>query len=117
MDENSEADKPKPQPYADPQVRLYINHVGDLVNRRPGTVRLWVKQELLPEHLMPVRDERNWRYWTPEQAEGIKEWIISSNRKPGSGLPHYDPTDAAVNRAIGLMRKKRRPRLDKPPEG
>lgn len=64
--------------------RLKINDVAHYLGRVPHTVRTWQREGRLPEHLLPQRDERGWRYWTEEQAEGIKQWLIEEDIRPGS---------------------------------
>jgi len=72
-----------------------------------ATLRKWEQLGLLPAHLLPHRGDRGWRYWTPEQIEGIKKWIKETDRRPGKGLPNYDPTEAELDRAIKMMRRPR----------
>lgn len=85
--------------------RIYIRDAADLLNRRMATLRKWEQLGVLPTHLIPHRGHRGWRYWTPEQIEGIKEWLKETDRRPGKGLPHYNPTEADLDRAIAMMRK------------
>jgi len=68
--------------------RLYtIGEVADELDRVPHTIRIWIYQHRLPEELMPQRDERNWRYWTEEQVEKLKVWVVENDMRPGRGLP------------------------------
>jgi len=70
------------------QERLYsIGEVADELNRVAHTIRIWEYQGRLPEHLLPLRDERGWRWWSKEQVEQLKEWIIKEDLRPGKGLP------------------------------
>ena len=87
--------------------RIYIREAAELLNRRMGTLRKWEHLGILPEHLIPHRGERGWRYWTPDQIEGIKTWMIENDMRPGKGLPHYDPTEAELDKAIAKMRRPR----------
>ena len=66
--------------------RLYIGDLARELNRVPHTIRVWCYDERLPEDLMPARDENGWRWWTREQAEGIKQWIEDTDFRPGSYL-------------------------------
>jgi len=67
--------------------RLYsIGEVADELNRVSHTIRIWLYRGIVPKHLIPQRDERNWRWWTREQVEGLKEWVITSDLRPGKGL-------------------------------
>lgn len=68
------------------QDRHYIGEVAENLNRKPHTIRVWIYQDKLPEDLLPFRDEKNWRYWTSEQIEGLKQWIIDFDVRPGKGL-------------------------------
>lgn len=88
--------------------RIYIREAADLLNRRMATMRKWEQLGLLPQHLLPHRGHRGWRYWTPEQIEGIREWLRDTDRRPGKGLPHYNPTEDQLDRAITAMRRPRR---------
>lgn len=78
------------------------------MNRRMATLRKWEQLGVLPDHLVPHRGDRGWRYWTPEQLEGIRSWIRETDRRPGKGLPHYNPTEAELEKAIESMRTPRR---------
>jgi hypothetical protein len=86
---------------------IYIREAADLLRRRMGTLRKWEQQKVLPEHLRSHRGERNWRYWTPEQIEGIKEWIRDTQRYSGRALPGYNPTEKELDKAIEKMRRPR----------
>jgi len=66
--------------------KLYIGEVADELDRVPHTIRIWIYQNKLPAELLPHRDERNWRYWTPDQVEGLKKWIVENDMRPGKGL-------------------------------
>jgi len=67
--------------------RLYtIGEVADELDRVPHTIRIWIYQKRLPDELLPQRDERNWRYWTDEQLDGLKKWVVEQDMRPGKGL-------------------------------
>jgi len=68
------------------QDRHYIGEVAQKLNRKPHTIRVWIYQHKLPNSLLPYRDEKNWRYWTSEQIDGLKAWIIENDVRPGKGL-------------------------------
>lgn len=87
---------------------IYIREAADLLNRKMATLRKWQQLGVLPEHLLPHRGHRGWRYWTPDQIEGIRKWIRETDRRPGKGLPYYNPTEAKLNEAIEAMRKPRK---------
>lgn len=67
--------------------RLNISEAAAALNRVPHTLRTWEYGGRLPSDLLPHRDERGWRYWTPEQVEKMKQWIIDEDMRPGKGLP------------------------------
>lgn len=64
--------------------RLQIIDVAHSLGRVPHTLRVWEREGRLPAHLLPARDERGWRYWTPDQVEGIRQWLIDEDIRPGS---------------------------------
>jgi hypothetical protein len=88
--------------------RIYIREAAELLNRRMATLRKWEQVGDLPEHLRPHRGERGWRYWTPDQIEGIKQWMKTTDRRPGKGLPHFNPTEKQIEQAFSNMRRPRR---------
>lgn len=88
--------------------RIYIREAALELNRQMGTLRKWEQLGLLPDDLLPQRGERGWRYWTREQLDGLKAWIKETDRRPGKGLPNYDPDEAELDRAIAAMRKPRK---------
>lgn len=59
-----------------------------LGGRSPHTLRVWGYQNRLPEHLKPTRNARGWRVWSAEQIEGLKQWLIDEDMRPGKGLPN-----------------------------
>jgi phage terminase Nu1 subunit (DNA packaging protein) len=90
--------------------RVYIAEAAELLDRRIGTLRKWEANGILPLHLRPERGKRRWRYWTPTQIDGIKEWIRKTDRRPGRGIPHVDERNAdpeMVRKQIHAMRKPR----------
>ena len=66
--------------------RMYIGEVAEELNRVSHSIRIWIYKGIVPNHLLPQRDERNWRYWTREQVEGLKIFMIESDLRPGKGL-------------------------------
>ena len=87
--------------------KLYITEVADAVNRKPATVRDWERRGVLPKHLQANRADRGWRYWTPEQVDGIKQWMLDVDMRPGKGLPHYKPTPEQIDAGIEKQRLPR----------
>jgi hypothetical protein len=90
--------------------RIYIRDAAEMLDRRIGTLRKWESTRALPRHLRSQRGKRNWRYWTPEQIEAIKQWIKDTDRRPGRGLSHIDQRNAdpdLVQQQIHAMRKPR----------
>lgn len=67
--------------------RLYsIGEVAEELNRVPHTLRIWEYNKRLPKQLLPSRDDRGWRWWTQKQVEGLKEWVIVEDMRPGKSL-------------------------------
>jgi len=103
---------PSKNPFIDRQNgenrRIYIREAAALLNRRMGTLRKWDQDGVLPEELRPHRGHggSQWRFWTPDQIEGIKEWIRKTQRYSGNALPHYNPTEKDLDKAIKKMRDK-----------
>lgn len=87
--------------------RIYIREAAEILNRRMATLRKWEQLGVLPKHLIPHRGTRGWRYWTPDQIQEIRDWIRETDRRPGKGLPHYNPTEADLDKAIEAMRNPR----------
>ena len=87
--------------------RVYIREAAELLNRRMATLRKWEQLGVMPQHLIPHRGERGWRYWTPEQIDGIRDWLRDTDRRPGKGLPHWNPTEQQLDKAIKAMRHPR----------
>ena len=88
-----------------------IIELSKLVDRMPSTIRGWERDGVLPAELMPKRD--NWgpygrRRWTKAQVQGIIEWMKSSRRFPGGGLPWYEPTETQVEEQVHRMRTAKR---------
>lgn len=88
--------------------RIYIRDAARMLNRKMATLRKWEQLGVLPEHLLPHRGARGWRYWTRDQIEGIRKWLRDTDRRPGKGLPHYNPTEKQLDAAIEAMRMPRR---------
>lgn len=90
---------------------VYISELAAIIDRRPNTVRGWLRDERLPAELRPQRrGETGWRCWTVEQVTGILAWMSRERMVPGSGLTHFDPDPAKVDELLAGLR---RPRLDR----
>jgi hypothetical protein len=97
-----------------PADRIYIREAAEMLNRRPATLRMWEREDLLPKRLRSHRSERGWRYWLPDQIQDIGKWMIDEDMRPGRGLEHYHPTPeklAAHLEGQRLPRKNRAERL------
>ena len=92
--------------------RIYIREAAHLLKRRMATLRKWDQLSVLPRHLRPHRGDRGWRYWTPDQVDGIREWIRETDRRPGKGLPHYNPTEKELDAVIEKLRGPRKAKVD-----
>jgi hypothetical protein len=66
--------------------KIYIGEAAEELNRVPHSLRIWMYRGIVPKNLLPSRDERNWRYWTREQIEGLKIWMVESDLRGGKGL-------------------------------
>ncbi len=99
----------KPQEIPEDE-RVYIPEAAGLLDRRIGTLRRWEADEVLPAHLMPLRGKRKWRYWSHEQIDLIRQWMIDTDRRPGRALPHISSDPAKVEQQIHAMRRPRRKR-------
>lgn len=86
--------------------RIYIREAAEILNRRMDTLRKLDRNEL-PDELKAHREEsgRRWRYWTATQIAGIFKWIEETDRRPGKGLPHWNPTQEEVDELIEKLRK------------
>lgn len=86
--------------------RLYIGTVAEMVDRKPGTIRKWEAEGVLPEALCPLRDERGRRYFRSDQVELIRQWIIDEDRRPGKGLASYrSPSPEKVAEHLANIRR------------
>lgn len=65
---------------------LNISEVAVRIGRVSHTIRLYEKRPDFPDELKSRRDERGWRWWTEDQVEGIKQWIVDNDIRPGKGL-------------------------------
>lgn len=66
---------------------LTIGEVSRELGRVSHTIRQWERDNRLPEHLLPGRDENGWRVWSVDQVEQLKEWIVEADLRPGKALP------------------------------
>ncbi len=67
-----------------------------IVNREAGTIRKWQSEGLLPDHLVPRRDENNHRVWTHAQvygSRGIIKWMERNDMRPGKLMTDPDKED------------------------
>jgi len=67
---------------------LSIGEVAKRLDRVPHTIRVWEYKKMLPEDLMPQRDDKGRRYWTEAQYSKICQWIIEDKIYRGKHLPH-----------------------------
>jgi MerR HTH family regulatory protein len=90
------------------EATVTIRELGEALNRKPATIRDWERRGILPEELVPVRNSRRWRCWTPEQVDGIQTWMDQRGIYPGKGLPHYRPTPEQLKAHVEGLRKPRK---------
>lgn len=89
--------------------RVYIREAAEMLDRKPATLRSWERYGWLPKELRSQRGTRGWRFWTPAQIEGIREWMTANDMRPGKGLPHYKPNAAQVHQhMVGQRRPRKR---------
>lgn len=90
--------------------RIYITKAADALDRRVGTVRKWDREGRLPKELKPKRDERNRRYWTSDQVEKIRRWMVTEDLRPGKGLPHNRsrPSEERVQQHLEKLRQPKK---------
>lgn len=63
-----------------------VSEVALYVGRVPHTIRQWEQRPDFPNWLRPKRDERGWRVWTWDQIEGMKQWLVDEDIRPGKAL-------------------------------
>jgi hypothetical protein len=90
--------------------KIYIVEVAEQVNRKPATIRAWERSGMLPDELKPSRSDRGWRYWTQDQVDKMKQWIVDEDLRPGKGLKHYHPDAETLQ---GHLEGQRRPRKNR----
>ncbi len=69
--------------------KIYISELAKLVGRSAHTVRQWERDKVLPYALMSFRADNGYRFWKPDQVEGIRNWLVKTDRKAGKGLKFY----------------------------
>lgn len=90
------------------QVLIPIGQAAEQLNRKPGTIRKWEREKILPADCVPSRDERGRRFFTPEQIDKIRQWIVDTDRRPGKGLTYYSPSFEEVEKQVVKMRVPRK---------
>ena len=63
--------------------RVYMAELEEEIGRKRATIRGWEREGILPQNLMPLRDEIGWRYWTPAQVRGLKEFAKEQSCRQG----------------------------------
>lgn len=61
--------------------RVYMAEITRELDRDRSTVITWDNRGWLPAGLEFQRDENGWRYWTREQLEKAREWVVSPTRR------------------------------------
>lgn len=91
--------------------RVYLKELAEQIDRRMNTIRGWEGTDktpaALPKSLLPHRDERGWRYWTPAQVQRIEAWMKREGRAPGVGLRNVKATDEKTQEILANLRKPR----------
>jgi hypothetical protein len=101
--------KAEGKPSSNGQRKVYIREAAEILNRRPDTLRR-LDRTVLPKKLRSKRDPkmRNWRYWTPKQIKEIADWFQKTDRRPGKGLPHWNPSEKEVEALLDRLRGPRK---------
>lgn len=86
---------------------LGITDAAKFLDREPGTLRKWERDGILPDEYLPKRDDQNRRYWSKEQLEAIKQWLVDTDRRPGKGLKHYKPSPEKLKQHLANQRGKK----------
>lgn len=89
------------------RTRVYMRELAAELERSSHTIRGWERDGLLPKALLPKRDDKGWRYWTPSQVVKLKRWMISNGMAPGKGLSGFKPS---VDKVQGMLKQLREPR-------
>lgn len=87
--------------------RIYLHELSRILDRSSHTIRGWEKSDLLPKRLLPHRNEKGWRYWTPSQVDGLKAWVVKKNMVPGKGLSGFTPSPDRVQEMFAKLRQPR----------
>lgn len=93
--------KPPPKPL------IGMTELCQILDREPGTIRGWEASKKLPKSLLPKRDDRNHRYWTPAQvhgSRGLLRWMERNDMRPGKLMT--DPSKESQH-----VHNLRRPKL------
>lgn len=85
-----------------------IGELAQEIDRSETTIRVWCREERLPENLQPARvGPQGWRRWSAAQVEGIKKWMVAERMFPGGGLPGYNPTPSEQAAVLGRLRSSK----------
>src|SRR5438105_6631487 len=71
--------------------KVYLRELAALVDRPMNTLRIAERTGLLPENLLPKRDDRGFRYWTESQAVRLQAWYIETGIKAGVPFERAQP--------------------------
>ncbi len=78
---------------------ITITELCNVIMRKPGTVRKWQSEGILPKHLIPHRNSNNHRLWTKDQVYGkggIIDWMVDNDMRPGRLLSDPDNEEQHV---------------------
>jgi hypothetical protein len=85
-----------------------ITEAANFLDREAGTLRKWERDGILPEEFLPKRDDQNRRYWSQEQLNAMKQWLIDTDRRPGKGLKHYHPSPEKLAQHLANQRGRKK---------
>jgi hypothetical protein len=65
---------------------VYIEEMGELIDRAPHTIRQWIREERLPKDLLPEREGgRQKIFWRRSKVEKMKVFAEKQNARRGWG--------------------------------
>lgn len=63
-----------------------IAKAAAMLNRKPRTLRQWEHAKLLPDHLIPPRNQFGHRVYTKDLIEHTREWLIARGIRHGTNF-------------------------------
>lgn len=63
-----------------------IGEAAAMLNRKPRTLREWEHSNVLPEHLIPPRNQFGHRVYSADLVEHLREWLIARGVRHGTNF-------------------------------